>query len=101
MSKFGEVLIQSENEALAIAKGEAEPARVFTPPSIDVVAICKQLGLSQQTFARRFGLSAAMVRDWEQKRRNPDQGARTLLTVIARDPEAVARAVTAERSWIE
>jgi DNA-binding transcriptional regulator YiaG len=29
----------------------------------------------------------------EQKRRNPDQAARTLLTV-ARDPEAVERALT-------
>jgi len=94
MSKFGEMLIQSAEEALAIAKGEAPPARVYALSTIDVVAIRKQLGLSQQKFARRFGLSPAMVRDWEQKRRNPDQAARTLLTVIAREPEAVARALT-------
>jgi putative transcriptional regulator len=90
------MLIESAQEALAIAKGEAAPVRVYAPPPIDVVAIRKQLGLSQQKFAKRFGLSLAMVRDWEQERRNPDQAARTLLTVIAREPEAVARAVAAE-----
>jgi putative transcriptional regulator len=95
MSKFGQDLIASVNEAIAIAKGEAKPARVFTPEEIDVAAIRKRLGLSQQKFAARFGLSQAMVRDWEQKRRNPDQAARTLLTLIARDPESVQRTLSA------
>jgi putative transcriptional regulator len=96
MTRFGQMLIESAEEALAIAKGEAAPPRVYAPPTIDVAAIRKQLGLSQQKFAKRFGLSLAMVRDWEQERRNPDQAARTLLTVIAREPEAVARAVAAK-----
>ncbi len=95
MSKFGQELIASVNEAIAIAKGEAKPARIFTPEEIDVAAIRKRLGLSQQKFADRFGLSHAMVRDWEQKRRNPDQAARTLLTLIARDPENVQRLLSA------
>jgi putative transcriptional regulator len=64
-------------------------------PPLDVAAIRKKLGLSQQKFAARFGLSAALAPDWEQKRRNPDQAARTLLTVIARDPEAVEKALSA------
>jgi putative transcriptional regulator len=93
MTKLGEDPIESAKEALAIARGEAQPARVYSPPAIDVAAIRKRLGLSQQKFAERFGLTAALVRDWEQKRRNPDQAARTLLTVIARDPEAVERAL--------
>jgi putative transcriptional regulator len=96
VTRFGQTLFESAEEAFAIAKGEAAPARVFAPPTIDLAAIRKQLGLSQQKFAKRFGLSLAMVRDWERERRNPDQAARTLLTVIAREPEAVARAVAAE-----
>ena len=95
MTKFGKDLIRSASEALAIARGEAAPARAFPPAPIDVVAIRKGLGLPQQKFAARFGLSAALVRDWEQKRRNPDQAARTLLTVIARDPKAVEKALSA------
>jgi len=94
MSKFEKELLQSAKEALAIAKGEMEPARVHVPPTIDVAAIRRRLGLSQARFAARFGLSAATVRDWEQKRRNPDQIARTLLTIIDRDHEAVERALT-------
>jgi putative transcriptional regulator len=94
MSKFEKELLQSAKEALAIAKGEMEPARVHVPPTIDVAAIRRRLGLSQARFASRFGLSAATVRDWEQKRRNPDQIARTLLTIIDRDHEAVERALT-------
>jgi putative transcriptional regulator len=95
MTGFGRDLIESANEALAIARGEAAPARVLKPASIDVAKIRKRLGLSQQKFAERFGLSAALVRDWEQKRRNPDQAARTLLAVISRNPEAVAQALAA------
>ena len=95
MTKFGQELIQGAREALAIAKGEAAPARVVEARPIDVAAIRKQLGLSQRKFATRFGLSPALVRDWEQKRRNPDQAARTLLTVIARNPSAVEQALNA------
>lgn len=94
MSNFEKELLQSAREALAIAKGEMESPRVYVPPMIDVAAIRKKLGLSQARFAARFGLSAATVRDWEQKRRNPDQIARTLLTIIDRDHEAVERALT-------
>jgi hypothetical protein len=35
------------------------------------------------------------LRDWEQGRREPDQPARAFLTVIARDPEGVKRALQA------
>jgi hypothetical protein len=36
-----------------------------------------------------------MLRDWEQGRTEPDQPARAYLTVIARDPEGVLRALQA------
>jgi len=36
MRKFGQDLIASVNEAIAIAKGEGKPARVFPPKEIDV-----------------------------------------------------------------
>lgn len=95
MSKFGEALVGSAREALAIAKGEANPARVFSPPAPDVAAIRKRLGLSQDRFARKFGLSPATVRDWEQGRRQPDAPARNFLRVIEYAPETVERAVAA------
>ena len=93
MSTFGRDLIQSAREALAIAKGEAEPPRAFVPPPVDVAAIRKRLGLSQDRFARRYGFSPSAVRDWEQRRRTPEPAARTLLIVIDREPQAVDRAL--------
>jgi putative transcriptional regulator len=93
MSKIGKDLIQSANEALAIARGDIPAARIVEAAEVDVAAIRKRLGLSQARFAARFGLSPATVRDWEQRRRNPDRIARTLLLVIDRNPEAVEQAL--------
>jgi putative transcriptional regulator len=36
---------------------------------------------------------AVTLRDWEQGRAEPDQATRAYLTVIARDPEGVQRAL--------
>lgn len=93
MTRLGERLITSAKQARAIARGEAPPARAVDPAPIDVAGIRKRTGLSQEKFAQRFGLSVAIVRDWEQKRRNPDAAARALLIVIDKEPEAVERAL--------
>ena len=86
-------------EAVAIVRGEAEPARVHLPPgAVDVRAIRTRLGLSRPAFAERFGLAVAAVRDWEQGLRRPDPAARVLLLVIARSPEVVAEAVAEARA---
>ena len=95
MSTFGEDLLQSAHEALAIARGEAEPARASVPPPVDVATIRRKTGLSHAKFARRYGFSPAAVRDWEQRRRTPDPAARMLLIVIDREPQAVDRALRA------
>jgi putative transcriptional regulator len=50
-------------------------------------------GLSQEAFALRFGFSPAAVRDWEQRRRQPEQAARTLLLVIDYNPDVVTEAL--------
>lgn len=91
--KAFEKIAEGLTEAISIAKGEAEPARVFVPPSVDVIAIRKRTGLSQVRFAQRFGFSPSAVRDWEQRRRNPDPAARSLLIVINHSPETVERAL--------
>ena len=59
----------------------------------DTKAIRTALRLTQHEFATTFQLSLATVRDWEQGRYQPDQAARTLLRIIARDPKAVKRAL--------
>ncbi|WP_282611170.1 DNA-binding transcriptional regulator [Pelagibius sp. Alg239-R121] len=91
---FGKELIDSANEALKIAKAEAKPAGVFVPETVDVVAIRKKQRLTQKAFAERYGLSIGTVRDWEQERRAPDRAALVLLSVIDREPDAVARTIS-------
>ncbi len=93
MSNFGEELVRSAREALEIARGERKPAFVVVPEEIDVAAIRKRKHMSQERFARTFGLAPSAVRDWEQKRRFPDRTARVLLAVIDRHPEAVLDAL--------
>ena len=98
-TEFGRELIASMQEAVAIVRGEAEPARVHLPPgAVDVRAIRTRLGLSRPAFAERFGLAVAAVRDWEQGLRRPDPAARVLLLVIDRSPEVVAEAVAEARA---
>ena len=88
---FGEGLIESAHQALAIAKGDAKSSRAFVPEKVDVQAIRATAKLSQAAFAARYGIPIGTLRDWEQERRQPDQTARALLAVIAREPEIVAR----------
>ena len=94
MSKAGNKLIKSANQALAYARGEiSDGFTVNVPEEIDVKSIRNGLGLTQPEFALRFGFDVRAVQDWEQKRRQPDRAARILLTVIAYEPEAVTRAL--------
>jgi putative transcriptional regulator len=53
----------------------------------------RALGLTQEQFAARYRIPLGTLRDWEQRRSEPDKPARAYLTVIARDPEAVQRAL--------
>jgi putative transcriptional regulator len=95
MSSLGKRLIQSAKDARAIARGEADPSahRIFVPAKIDVKAIRARRGLTQEEFCRRYGLSVASLRDWEQGRFAPDPTARAYLTIIDRAPEAVEQAL--------
>jgi len=74
---------------------ELARARRVTPPpaASDVRAIRRRLGLSQQEFAERFGFSLETIRNYEQGHRRPTGPARTLLRVVASEPDAVIRAL--------
>jgi putative transcriptional regulator len=97
MSKAGSRILSSVRNARAFARGETtEGFLAHVPDKIDVRAIRQRLKLSQDAFASRFGFSLAAVRDWEQKRRQPEKAARVLLRVIDKRPEAVLEALAAE-----
>jgi putative transcriptional regulator len=60
-----------------------------------IKALRRALALTQEEFATRYHIPLGTLRDWEQGRSEPDQPARAYLTVIARDPEGVRRALEA------
>ena len=57
------------------------------------VGIRTQLALTQEEFAARFGFSVNTLRHWEQGKRQPEGATRAYLTVIARAPDAVGKAL--------
>ena len=94
-TKLGRELEGALGEVLAHVRGDTQlPCRIVDDPAGErIVALRERLKLSRRRFADRFGLDARAVQEWEQGRRVPDRAARVLLTVIERDPEAVARAL--------
>ena len=70
---------------------ESQLARARRVPSVR--ALRKKLNLTQEEFALRFHLPLGTVRDWEQGAHRPDKAAQVLLTIIAKDPDAAARAL--------
>ena len=92
----GQRMIESARQALAFAMGEEDHGcGVHLPETIDVKAIREKIALSQSEFAKLFGLSKRTLEHWEHGRRIPSGPARAFLTVIAREPEAVRRALLA------
>ena len=75
----------------ALPATEAQLARARRVPTVR--ALREKLNLTQEEFAARFHLPLGTVRDWEQGAHRPDKAAQVLLTVIAKDPDAVARAL--------
>jgi len=82
-------------DARAYLDGTADKSRyrVHVPEKVDVKKIRKRLGLSQETFAARYGFALSAVRDWEQGRRRPERSARILLKIVEKEPDAVTRAL--------
>jgi putative transcriptional regulator len=96
MSKAGKKILTGLEEALRFARGEDTGARVWQVPVLDVAALRKKAGLSQEEFAQRYRINLGTLRNWEQGVRAPEGPARVLLMVIAEEPEAVERAL---ESW--
>lgn len=91
--------LESMKEAVAIARGEmpGDACQAHIPSEVDVKAICQGLGLSQASFAARFGLSRLTLRNWEQGKRLP-AAARAYLKVIEKAPDTAYDALTEGRT---
>jgi putative transcriptional regulator len=84
---------QGLNEAIAHARGDAVDIKVYEPKSVDVAALRRRIGMTQEQFAARFGFSVATLRHWERGDRKPRGPALVLLNVINGNPSAVMQAL--------
>ncbi|MCS6759018.1 MAG: type II toxin-antitoxin system RelE/ParE family toxin [Candidatus Devosia euplotis] len=80
-------------EALAVARGEAEPYKLRVPAEIDVKAIRNKMGLSQKDFAQTFGFGFDQLKQWEQGRSRPVQAIRAYLLLINAKPIEMVKAL--------
>ncbi|MCB0000169.1 MAG: helix-turn-helix domain-containing protein [Anaerolineales bacterium] len=87
-----EVVAQAKNDPDAQPSSAAELQQFQR--AVNVKTIRKQLAMTQEEFAHAFQLSLATLRDWEQARTQPDQAARTLLKIIAHNPDLVREALS-------
>jgi putative transcriptional regulator len=94
-----EALTDEEIHAAALADSDAQPIPLGSDEEIaklglihipNVKKLRERLGLTQEAFAAAYRIPIGTLRDWEQCRKRPDAPARAYLTVIARNPEAVA-----------
>ena len=92
-----DAMTEAERHAAALSDPDAQPitpdnvGRMKRTPQVKVIR--RALGLSQEEFAARFHIPLGRLRDWEQRRKEPDAAARAYLTVIARNPQAVSDAL--------
>lgn len=96
-SKVAQSIRRGLEEAVAYAKGDADPRRyrVRIPAAVDVKAIRTKLRMTQEEFASRFGFSINTLRHWEQGKRTPEGPARAYLLVIERAPKTVQKVLAA------
>jgi putative transcriptional regulator len=79
-----------------IADGQ-DPARRLAgfAPVIPPQVLRRRLDMTQAEFARALRIPLSTLRNWEQGRVLPDPAARSLLTIVARNPKAAFKALAA------
>ena len=94
-----EALTDEEIHAAALSDPDSQPIPLGSDEELaklglihipNVKRLRERLGLTQDAFAAAYRIPIGTLRDWEQGRKHPDAPARAYLTVIARNPEAVA-----------
>ncbi len=88
-----EQMMDGLNDVEAFLAGKQEGFKAYVPQEVDVKAIRNRLGMTQARFSNTFGFSLDAIKHWEGGRRTPEAPARTLLTVIDKNPAAVLTAL--------
>jgi putative transcriptional regulator len=93
MASAYESIAQGLQEAIDLNDGKKVAAKTHKSPQVNVAEIRHKLGLTQMEFASKFCISVSTLRHWERGDRNPHGPALALLNVVAKEPQAVLRAL--------
>ena len=92
-------MTEAEVMIAALSDPDAQPSTPEQLSRMRRISFAKhvrfKLGLSQEEFARRYGIPIGTLRDWEQHRTEPDTAATSYLKVIKVNPKVVAKALEA------
>jgi putative transcriptional regulator len=93
-------MTDEEITAAALADSDAQPLELLMAQGrlkklVNTRRLRERLGMTQEEFAATYRIPVGTLRDWEQRRKNPDATARAYLIVIDRDPKAVAALLNA------
>lgn len=81
-----------------IEDGEDPDAEYKFEIDVSPQVIRKRIGMTQEQFAAALGIPVATLRNWEQGRNGIDPAARSLLMLVAQDPEGTLASLKAARS---
>ncbi len=96
-----DAMTEEEIHAAALADPDAQPlteeqlARM--KPVCRARLVRMKLRLTQEEFAKRYGIPLSTLRDWEQYRAEPDQAAKSYIEVIEAFPDGIAEALSKRR----
>jgi len=88
-----EQMMNGLNDVESFLAGEQKGFKAHVPQQVNVKAIRNKLRMTQAKFSNAFGFSLDAIKHWEGGRRTPEAPARTLLTIIDRNPTAVLTAL--------
>jgi len=90
-----EVLAAARRDPDAQPLEDRDPARLAPARHLSLAKRIRwNLRMSRAELAKAFHIPLAVLREWEHHCSEPDETARAYLEVIAREPEAVRRALS-------
>ena len=95
MSDVFQSIKQGLTEAIEFAQGQTTGAIVHEFAPLDIKAVRAKVGMTQTEFATTFGISLGTLRHWERGDRTPRGPSLVLLNIVAKEPGAVLRALSA------
>jgi putative transcriptional regulator len=90
-----DAMTDDERHAAAVSDPDAQPwteeQLANAKPIPRTITMRRAFRLTQEQFAEQFAIPIGTLRDWEQRRKEPDAAARAYLRVIAAEPDMVRR----------